>query len=201
MPLTLLVIRSNATVWTVKRKPRFLGVYARVLFFHLSHAWSLSVVISIWRAWVQGSGVTFENLWSTIFRHVQFLTTLVPQQYLLIGPLTHCIVSGLFFSRYVGSVACIYIVYRCQLFQDIANIALVLVILQLLSDHAIRLIGSLKYGWKFNNFPAYTPLPQEEYHEQQWASYQIRKIAGWACAGNAGNVFPRHRLQRKPLVV
>ena len=23
-----------------------------------------------------------------------------------------------------------------------------------------------------------------------WASYQIRKIAGCACAGNAGNVFP-----------
>ena len=23
-----------------------------------------------------------------------------------------------------------------------------------------------------------------------WTSYQIRKIAGWACTGNAGNVFP-----------
>ena len=34
----------------------------------------------------------------------------------------------------------------------------------------------------------------------QWASYQIRKIAGCACAGNAGNVFPRRRLQRKPLI-
>ena len=34
----------------------------------------------------------------------------------------------------------------------------------------------------------------------QWASYQIRKIAGCACAGNAGNVFPRRRLQKKPLV-
>ena len=33
-----------------------------------------------------------------------------------------------------------------------------------------------------------------------WASYQIRKIAGCACAGNAGNVFPQRRLQRKPLV-
>ena len=33
-----------------------------------------------------------------------------------------------------------------------------------------------------------------------WASHQIRKIAGCACAGNAGNVFFRHRLQRKPLV-
>ena len=30
-----------------------------------------------------------------------------------------------------------------------------------------------------------------------WASYQIRKIAGCACAGNAGNVFPRRRFQRK----
>ena len=34
----------------------------------------------------------------------------------------------------------------------------------------------------------------------QWASYQIRKIAGCACAGNAGNVFPRRRFRRKPLV-
>ena len=33
-----------------------------------------------------------------------------------------------------------------------------------------------------------------------WASCQIRKIAGCACAGNAGNVFPRGRLQRKLLV-
>ena len=35
---------------------------------------------------------------------------------------------------------------------------------------------------------------------QPWASYQKRKIAGCACAGNAGNVFPRRRFQRKPLV-
>ena len=33
-----------------------------------------------------------------------------------------------------------------------------------------------------------------------WASYQIRKTAGCACAGNAGNVSPRHRIQRKLLV-
>ena len=33
-----------------------------------------------------------------------------------------------------------------------------------------------------------------------WVSYQIRNIAGCACAGNAGNVFPRRRLQRKLLV-
>ena len=34
----------------------------------------------------------------------------------------------------------------------------------------------------------------------QWASYQIRKSAGCACAGNAGSVFPRHWFQRKLLV-
>ena len=34
----------------------------------------------------------------------------------------------------------------------------------------------------------------------QWTSYQIRKIVGCACAGNAGNVFPTRRFQRKPLV-
>ena len=33
-----------------------------------------------------------------------------------------------------------------------------------------------------------------------WASCQIRKMVGCACAGNTGNVFPRHRLQRKQLV-
>ena len=33
-----------------------------------------------------------------------------------------------------------------------------------------------------------------------WAFYQIRKIVGCACAGNAGNVFPCRRFQRKPLV-
>ena len=35
---------------------------------------------------------------------------------------------------------------------------------------------------------------------KQWASYQIRNIAGCACARNAGNVSRHHRLQRKPLV-
>ena len=34
----------------------------------------------------------------------------------------------------------------------------------------------------------------------EWASYQLRKIAGCACARNAGNVFPRRRFLRKPLV-
>ena len=35
---------------------------------------------------------------------------------------------------------------------------------------------------------------------RSWASYQIRKIAGCACAGNAGNISPRRQFQRKPLV-
>ena len=34
----------------------------------------------------------------------------------------------------------------------------------------------------------------------QWASYQIRKIADCACAGNAGNVFPATYFMGKPLV-
>ena len=33
-----------------------------------------------------------------------------------------------------------------------------------------------------------------------WASCQIRKTAGCACVGNAGNVSPHHRFQRKPPV-
>ena len=33
-----------------------------------------------------------------------------------------------------------------------------------------------------------------------WTSYQIRRIAGCAYAGNTGNIFHHHRLQRKPLV-
>ena len=37
-------------------------------------------------------------------------------------------------------------------------------------------------------------------HLITWASYQIRKIAGCACAGNAGNIFPATQLLRKPLV-
>ena len=51
----------------------------------------------------------------------------------------------------------------------------------------------------------YRPAPESRRRTllsiiEAWASYQIRKIAGCACAGNAGNVFPRRRLQRKPLV-
>ena len=34
----------------------------------------------------------------------------------------------------------------------------------------------------------------------QWASYQIRQIVSCAGAGNAGNAFPRRRLQRKLVI-
>ena len=33
-----------------------------------------------------------------------------------------------------------------------------------------------------------------------WASYQMSKIAGCACAGNAGNVFPTTDIKNKPFV-
>ena len=33
-----------------------------------------------------------------------------------------------------------------------------------------------------------------------WTSYQKRKIARCACAGNAGKRFPRHWLQKNPLL-
>ena len=42
--------------------------------------------------------------------------------------------------------------------------------------------------------------PRRVANVQSWVSYQISKIADCACAGNAGNVFPRRRFQRKPLV-
>ena len=36
--------------------------------------------------------------------------------------------------------------------------------------------------------------------DTSWASHQIRKVAGCACAGNAGNVFPATDFQKKLLV-
>ena len=50
-----------------------------------------------------------------------------------------------------------------------------------------------------------TKRPMHAIHIQSlwwllWASYQIRKMAGCACAGNVGNIFPRRRIQRKPQV-
>ena len=50
--------------------------------------------------------------------------------------------------------------------------------------------------------PCSTVSADVPYHASAlaWTSYQIRKIVGCACAGNAGNVFPCCRLQRKLLV-
>ena len=60
---------------------------------------------------------------------------------------------------------------------------------QMIAKPALRL-GYLKYI-NINKWDVIT---------NPWASYQIRKIAGCACARNAGNVFPRRPFQRKPLV-
>ena len=38
------------------------------------------------------------------------------------------------------------------------------------------------------------PLTQQRWLMVIWASYQIHKIAGCPCAGNAGNVFPPPRV-------
>ena len=62
----------------------------------------------------------------------------------------------------------------------------------------IKFQGSEYYGtcnWSSLYFRADSRLAPS-----QWASYQIRKTAGCACAGNAGNVSPRRRFQRKLLV-
>ena len=44
------------------------------------------------------------------------------------------------------------------------------------------------------------PWRQWQFNQTAWTSCQIRKIAGCACTGNVGNIFPRNRLQRKLLV-
>ena len=55
-----------------------------------------------------------------------------------------------------------------------------------------------------NSFPFHILwLSDDLWHHRSgppWAYCQIRKIAGCACAGNAGNISPRRRLQRKLLV-
>ena len=60
------------------------------------------------------------------------------------------------------------------------------------------------WEWTSNSISHFTSsiwlLIHAEVNINPWASYQIRKIAGCACAGNAGNVFPRRRFQRKLLV-
>ena len=63
-----------------------------------------------------------------------------------------------------------------------------------------RIQSCWKTACNIHNIPKSRGHSGSGYGLSQWASYQIRKIAGCACAGNAGNVFPRRRFQRKPLV-
>ena len=63
--------------------------------------------------------------------------------------------------------------------------------------HRLRLlISTVIKVWRSNH----TIVLSCDIVTRPWASYQIRNIVGYACAGNAGNVFPHHWLQRKPLV-
>ena len=64
-------------------------------------------------------------------------------------------------------------------------------------------LSKQSWGWWFE-MPPWSLWCQCNEHwsscSNVWASYQIRKIAGCACAGNAGNVSPRRRFQRNPIV-
>ena len=64
-------------------------------------------------------------------------------------------------------------------------------------QHVLCNIGTTPGKFQ-RNVPLYINSPKPM--TWPWASYQIRKIAGCACVGNAGNVFPHHWLQRKTLV-
>ena len=64
-----------------------------------------------------------------------------------------------------------------------------------LSLPLILVSGTTLLSYGYNDTKPPSPL-----YVGPWASYQIRKIAGCACAGNAENLIPRHRLQRKPRV-
>ena len=72
--------------------------------------------------------------------------------------------------------------------------------------HIVCVFGMRQLFWAYVLLCRFEKWPHSEhtamllYHTWPWASYQIRKIAGCACAGNAGNVFPRRRFQRKPIV-
>ena len=48
---------------------------------------------------------------------------------------------------------------------------------------------SYEAAWPFPRYD-HDSLPSNSWHVTAWASYQIRKIAGCAYTGNAGNVFP-----------
>ena len=58
-------------------------------------------------------------------------------------------------------------------------------------------VKTLSMLWTHNNTPLISPLFTNT--SVLWVSYQIRKIAGCAWAGNAGNVFPATDFKRKLL--
>ena len=68
-------------------------------------------------------------------------------------------------------------------------------------ERALLFLPQLSHGRLSDMGPRHSPSvhPVMKYGHS-WTSYQIRKIAGCACARNAGNVFPRRRFQSKPLV-
>ena len=57
----------------------------------------------------------------------------------------------------------------------------------------------IRHAWTYR-WQSVQALTSKQLTQYPWTSYQIRKIAGCACARNAGNVFPRRRFQSKPLV-
>ena len=82
---------------------------------------------------------------------------------------------------------------------------LLLLLINVLSANKVLLPGLIAGTFNENGEPhdanfAVTFGTADRHYGNLWASYQIRKIAGCACAGNAGKVFPRRRFQRKPLV-
>ena len=85
----------------------------------------------------------------------------------------------------IAIVQCIYMVANCWI--------LIQILRNVIAGGALIMIHPWLMQW-------YHTDRVQCHNLQQWASYQIRKIAGCACAGNAGNVFRHCRLQRKPLV-
>ena len=67
-----------------------------------------------------------------------------------------------------------------------------------LDESRMRFPSNLNYGGKSVREMSLGPVPPT--CSAAWAFYQIRKIAGCACTGKAGNVFPATELKKKPLV-
>ena len=65
---------------------------------------------------------------------------------------------------------------------------------------AVNCIAIFRMSQRWPTLPPFLPRNMYIHDLTQWASDQISKNVGCAYAGNAGNVFPRRRLQKKPLV-